>query len=118
MEFTDYNWHDSEIINIEIDRANPGKRDTIVFSINWNDNEKGKLIFEDVYWADLKLNFGIIANECIDEAFTIGIEDEDFQNLYKKWNGAINNIKLNTYLIRTISTGSEIKIIAKTFKIV
>ncbi len=118
MKFEEYCWHDSEIINIEINRSEPGKKDTIVFTINWQENKIGKIIFEDVYWASLNLNFGVIADECIDDAFIASINDEDLKRVYQKWNGLIDTIKLDCYVIKTISTDSEIKIIARTFKVI
>jgi len=116
MKFDEYYWHDSEIRNIVIDRSQPGEQDTILFEINWVDSGEGKLIFENVYWAKLNMNFGIAASESIDFAFATTDDDSDLVNLYKIWNGKINDIKLTCYVIKTLSTGSEMKIIAKTFK--
>lgn len=118
MKFDDYYWHESEIISIEIDRTKPGERDTILFNINWNESGQSKLIFEDVYWARLNLNFGIVASECIDFAFVADSEDSDLIALYKIWNGKLGNLGLACYVIKTLSTGSEMKIIAKSFKVI
>lgn len=38
-------------------------------------------------------------------------------NFYSKWKGAMNEVKLNTYKIALNSTGGEITIIAKSFRI-
>lgn len=61
MNFEDYHWHDTQIKNIEIDRSNLGKNDIVSFELNWADKSSGRLIFEEVYWARLNLNFGIVA---------------------------------------------------------
>ncbi|TCC96388.1 hypothetical protein [Pedobacter psychroterrae] len=116
MKFEEYYWHGSEIRNIEIDRRQPGENDTISFEIDWSDSGEGKLIFEDVYWTKLNLNFGIVAPECIDLAFVSTDDDSDLIAFYKLWGNRINDIKLTCYVIKTLSTGSEIKIIAKGFK--
>lgn len=118
MNFGDYCWHDTQIKNIEIDRSNPGNNDVVSFELSWADESSGKLIFEGVYWARLNLNFGIIASECIDAAFVAECNDEDLINLYKLWRPIIGEINLNCYVIKIISTGSEIKIIAKGFKMI
>jgi hypothetical protein len=117
MNFEDYHWHDAQIKNIEIDRSNLGNKDIVSFELNWADKGSGRLIFEEVYWSRLNLNFGIVASECIDNAFVTEQNDEDLINLYKLWTPMIGDINLTCYVIKTISTGSEIKIIAKGFKV-
>lgn len=37
--FNDFYWHDAVITNIEIDRHNPGKEDTIAFAIEWPEGQ-------------------------------------------------------------------------------
>ena len=118
MNFNDYRWHDAVIKNININRDNPGVNDSILFDIDWPD-DKGKitLVFEEVYWAEMKLNFGIVAEETILDSFEMDNNNQDLTNFYSKWKGAMNDVKLKTYKIKLNSTGSEIKIIAKSFKI-
>lgn len=118
MKFEDYYWHDSEIRNIAIDRTNPGNKDTIVLEIDWTDKGLGQLVFENVYWASLNMNFGIVAVECIDSAYVADQNDIALNNIYQKWNGLINDVKLSCYVIKTLSTGSEMKIIASGFKVI
>src|SRR5690242_3245103 len=116
MDYNDYCWHDAIIRNIHIDRINPGIRDTIKLEIEWPE-KKGKaiFIFEEVYWAEMKLNFGIVADETILDSMELDNNNQDLVNFYKKWNGAMNDVVLKTYKIELNSTGGEIKIIAKTF---
>jgi hypothetical protein len=116
-DFNDLHWHDSVIKRIEIDRNNPGSTDTILLEIAWYNNGVNKIIFEDVYWSKLDMNFGIVAPEQIDYAYIVDESDKSLTDLYNRWGGLINNIKLSCYLIKTISTGSEIRIIAKGYKI-
>ena len=117
MDFNEINWHDSIIKSIIIDRNFPGKNDTVKFEIEWSDNGKGELLFEEVYWANLNLNFGIVAEESILSALTLGVNDTDLISLYTKWKGLINDVKLNVYIINLNSSGGLIKIIAKSFKV-
>jgi len=119
MNFNEFHWHDAIIRNIQIDRLNPGKEDSVVFEIEWPD-EKGKatLVFEEVYWAMLNLNFGIIADETILNAMVLDEDNEDLNNFYSKWRGAMNEVKLSTYKISLNSTGGEIKVISKGFRVV
>jgi hypothetical protein len=118
MKFDDFYWHDAVIKNIIIDRTNPGEVDEINFEIKWpNENDIKTLVFEGVYWANFKLNFGIIAKENILDAFELNEDDEDLKNFYLDWKGAMNEVKLRSYKIVLNSTGGEIKIIAKKFRV-
>ncbi len=118
MKFKDFHWHDAIIRNIQIDRNNPGNDDSVWFEIEWSENnEKGLLVFEEVYWTSMNLNFGIIADESILVATQLDEQNEDLSKFYLKWKGAMNDVKLNTYKIELNSTGGEIKIIAKTFRV-
>jgi hypothetical protein len=117
MNFNDIYWHDAIIKNIQIDRNSPGIKDTIIFEVELPE-EKGKtnFIFEEVYWASMNLNFGIVANETILSASELEESDQDLKNLYSKWKGVISDVKLKIYKFSLNSTGSEIKIIAKRFR--
>jgi len=119
MNFNDFNWHDAIIKNILIDRRSPGILDEIVFDIEWTE-EKGKVkfIFKDIYWANMNLNFGIVADETILNAFSMNDNDEDLIAFYSKWKGMMNVVNLNSYIINLNSTGGKIKIIAKGFKVI
>lgn len=116
MNFNEYYWHDAIIKNIQIDRTNPGVKDTILLEIEWPENKnKSNFIFEEVYWACFNLNFGIASDETILRAELIEGQDVDLDNFYLKWNGAMNDVKLYAYKIELNSTGGSFKILAKKF---
>jgi hypothetical protein len=118
MNFKDFYWHDSVIKNITINRDNPGIKDEIKIEIVWDDNdERVNFVFEGVYWTRMDLNFGIVANENILQAYLLPSNDEDLINLYSSWKGFLDDIKLNVYEIELNSTGGRIKIIAKGFRV-
>lgn len=112
----DFYWHDSELTNIIINRSDPGNIDEIILEIDWYDTGPGKIIFEDVCFARLTLNMAIIARESIDNAF-ISQDDTDTLDFYKKWKRLMDDWELNCYVIKTSSTASEIKIVAKNFRV-
>jgi len=114
---TDLYWNDSVLTKIEIDRSNPGNQDTIVFEIDWYDLGPGKLVFNEVYLAKMNLNFGIVASECILNAFEADENDPDIIDLYAKWKGMLDKVELHGYVINLNSSGSEIKILAKSFEV-
>ncbi|MGN6566868.1 MAG: hypothetical protein ACTHJ0_02885 [Flavipsychrobacter sp.] len=116
MDFDkDFYWHDSILERIMIDRTDPGNSDTIVLEIDWYDEGPGRLIFEEVRLAKFSLNMGIIALETMDKGYTVD-NDPDLLNYYARWKGLFDDVKLNTYVIKTLSTGGEIKIIAESFR--
>jgi hypothetical protein len=116
MKFNNLCWHDAIIKNIQIDRNNPGNIDTIAIKILWPDNQLNDVIFEDVYWSRMTLGFGIVADECIYEAFITLNDDPDLVSFFSRWKGMITG--LNCYVVKTSSTGSEIKIIAKNIRLI
>lgn len=115
MEFNELYWHDSVIKKIEIDRNHPGENDTISFEIDWYDTGISKILFEDVYWLRMDMNFGVIAEESIYEAYIAPNDDIDIVRFNEKWSGILKGA-LPCFIIKTASTGSEIKIIAKKFR--
>lgn len=118
MEFNEYDWHDAILKKITINRDNPGIKDEIEMEIIWTNNEvKVNFVFEEVYWARMDLNFGIVTNENIFQSNLLSKNDEDLINFYSRWNGLMDDIKLNVYEILLNSTGGKIKIIAKNYRI-
>ena len=117
MEFNNFEWHDSIIKNVIIDRNNPGKNDILQMEIIWPDGTNNTIYFKDVYWANLDMNFGVVSSESVFKAYSEGKENEILRSFYKKWKGMINNVDLKFYEIETNSTRSKIKIIARKFEI-
>jgi hypothetical protein len=78
-------------------------------------NKKSFFVFEEVYWASFNLNFGIVCDETILNAVLLDSNDEDLNQFYLKWKGRMDDVKLNSYMIKLNSTGGWIKIIANGF---
>lgn len=116
-KFEDYHWHDSIVHNISLDRSNPGYNDTLELEIAFYPEDKiSKLIFEDLRYLKMDLNFGIIAHETILDAIELENSDEDLKKFYSSWKGHFDDIKLRVFLIDLNSTGGKIKIICESFK--
>ncbi|GAB6010478.1 hypothetical protein [Dysgonomonas reticulitermitis] len=118
MNFNDFYWHDSIIKSIYIDRSNPGKKDEIQLEVELINEGVCILVFKDVYWSSLNLNFGIVAEESILNAKILEKNDVDLANFYSSWNGLMDNLDLKVFLIELNSTGSTIKIIAKDYELI
>lgn len=118
LNFNDLEWHDAVIKNIIVDRNNPGNKDTIEISIVWPSGKKNKIVFNNVYYANLSLGFGVVADEVVSEAQVSYDNDDHLAEIKSMWSKhytAIENIK--AYKISTSSTGSIIKVIAFSFDI-
>jgi len=118
-EFENLEWHDALLKNIIIDRSDPGVLDNIEIIIKWTNGDSSKLIFREVYMANLDLNFGVIADECISHVNLIKKDDPMFSKLIKKWVNLYEGVlDLKGFEIKTITTNSTIRIFSKNIKIV
>lgn len=115
MDFDKLNWHDSVILDININRSKPGINDTINLNIEWYDGKIVTIAFKGVYWAEFNMNFGIVCSETVKHAFSEGKENIIVKDLCKKWKGNLDTVDLNYYEIETNSTKSKIRIIAKSY---
>ena len=68
--FSDLPWHDAELLNIAIDRRNPGENDQVIVDICWPNGKQDTLVFCDCYGLEAKMNFGVIGAEAILNAST------------------------------------------------
>ena len=116
MKFEEIKWHDQILIGIDLDRTNPGINDSIELKVLIDKIEMG-VLFQDVYFADIKMNFGIIAQESINYA-TINNEDIKIPEIQRQWSKVGAELdKLLCFEINTNSTNSLIKIYALSCEI-
>lgn len=111
FDFNDCYWHDSLLVNIFIDRSNPGHKDTLELTVKWcEDRSISNLFFINVYLFKATMNYGIIVKESILGAWIAPADDADLLHFNKKDRG---HIDVNCYVIETNSTGGLIKILAE-----
>ncbi len=111
-KFDDLPWHDSVLLNLEVDRNNPGESDIVKALIKWQDGSQNSIIFNDCYLLDIQMNFGIIAEESILSAACCD-SDEKISSVKKKWSSlGVELDRLRCYKINTNSTNSTLKIYA------
>ena len=116
MEFNDFEWHDAIILSINIDRSDAGNKDEIEFIIS-NDETIYSLRFKEVYQANLSLNFGVISEETIREAYILN-ENDLLNEIKIKWSKIDVSIEeLKCYFIETNSTNSKLFIYSLDFVI-
>ena len=115
FRFQDLYWHDANLLNILIDRKNPGHIDQIRIEVDFPDIGRKKVVFDDCWKADIQMNFGIIANESILRVDVYEQSDE-IEALRKNLKySKLDNLKC--FEIETNSTGGSIKIFAESFKV-
>ena len=112
MRFDNFDWHDSILNSVIINRQNLGLNDIVELDITWPSGERGILLFENVRKCIMDLNSGIDTKDWIYNAYeTEG--DEDFISYKKQVENICNDIdKLKCFVIETSTTGSLVKIFA------
>jgi len=107
--------HDAELLSINIDRLNAGNCDTVVLKVNWPDGSPCTIAFNDCYFFDAQMNFGVVAEESILEAACIE-GTQQILEMKRKWKSmgvALDN--LSCYRVVTNSTKSKIDIYALSY---
>lgn len=115
FDFDDCYWHDSILESVFLDRKELGGNDIIEMVIDWyEERSKSKIVFKGVCLFKAIMNSGIRVKETIDTAYIGTADDPDLINFYKHWKGICDNVELHCYVIKTNSTGSEMKILAQS----
>lgn len=114
-KFNSLDWHDAIISQVAVDRSNPGENDSVSITIQWPDGNKNTIRFNDCYMLDAKMNFGVIAEECILGAECIS-DNEVITEIQKKWKSiGVGLDGLLCFSIETNSTNSSINIYSLSF---
>ncbi|MBK1707283.1 hypothetical protein [Halochromatium glycolicum] len=114
-EFSKLNWHDAELLDIKIDRRNPGERDQVIINVRWPTDEQSELVFSDCYELEAKMNFGVIAPESILDASLID-DSQGLDEVRMKWaHTGVDLGDLKCFEIRTNSTNSLLRIYALSY---
>jgi|GEM_PF-325592 len=113
-ELQSYAWHDVQLLDLSLDRSNPGYSDTVRLVVEWADwtphpEEKRSVIeFSDCYWMEAAMNFGVVCRETFVDAWLEPDHPKigEVQAFLKVEN-------LFCWVFQTNSTGSTIKIVAR-----
>ncbi len=117
QEFNDMHWHDAELKEIIIDRA---QKDKVKLLIHWpetDDNSSSFIEFFGCYAFKSNMHFGINPPDSILDAQCI-THSEELDNLKKIWfEMGLDLSGLHCYRIRTNSTNSTIDIFSLGFEV-
>jgi hypothetical protein len=113
--FNELPWHDSIILEILIDRHDPGKADNVLLRVRWPDEQTSIVRFTNCYALYANMNFGIIADESVRHAEAL-VDSEELRVLRAKWSKAGDIVKqFKSFTIETNSTASMIVIFATSW---
>lgn len=108
-------WHDAAILEISIDRREPGVRDEICLRMRWPDDRRSRLVFTDCYRFTADMNFGIIADDTVLSARECD-ESDAILSLREKWEAlGVNMEDLKVFEIVTNSTATRLVIVARAY---
>lgn len=107
-------WHDVQLLDLTVDRANPGESDTVRLTVEWGPwaphrpEPRSVLEFTDCYRLEAAMNFGVLCRE----TFLTARSDSDHPALarIRAWSGVGD---LFCWVFETNSTASTITIIAR-----
>jgi hypothetical protein len=111
-------WHDAQMLDVFIDRRNPGLRDEIRLSMKWPDETHAIVSFRECYGLIAQMNFGVISDERVLSAQELD-SDPELSEMRRRWQLLDVSLEgLRCYRIETASTASVIKVYASTFDVV
>ncbi|MBR0730813.1 hypothetical protein JQ595_18900 [Bradyrhizobium japonicum] len=115
--FNSLPWHDAELLELAIDRRNPGARDEVRLQVMWPDGGRAILLFRDCYAVTVEMNFGIIAEERIASASLIE-DDPGLTSIRNRWRPlGVSLDVLRCYRLEMASTSSFLRIYAEKFEV-
>lgn len=116
--FNSLPWHDARILELVVDRHDAGERDEVRLRVVWPQGEEATLVFRDCYAMRAEMNFGIIADELIDNAAS-NDADPGLALLQQRWGPlGVSLDGISCYRLEMSSTASGIRIYARNFEIV
>jgi len=105
-------WHDALLLNLFIDRSNPGHADTLELLVEWTDGTQSEIAFHDCYAVNAQMNFNVVCKETI-RSFRVDDDGDDIASIKAKWKASGTRVEgVKRYAIETNSTSSIIKIYA------
>lgn len=113
----DFPWHDSSLLDVFIDRRQPGERDEVSLQIRWVNERKSIFKFSDCYKLYAEMNFGIISEESILRV-SFNKDDLGIAEIQKKWISiGVDLSDLFCGRIETSSTNSKLLIYALSVEV-
>ena len=105
-------WHDAILLDVRIDRENPGAQDRVDISVEWIDGATSVVSFIDCYLLICRMNFGIVASETI-RSFEVTRANPEIREIQESFGlSEERSASLRCYRIETNSTASVLQIFA------
>jgi len=74
-QLLDFAWHDVRLLDIDIDRSDPGNADTVRITVEWAEwephppEQRSIIEFTNCYRLEAVMNFGIVCDESLLDAW-------------------------------------------------
>lgn len=110
--FEELPWHDAEILELAIDRRQPGDADEVLMVIAWPNGRRSSIRFLQCYALSATMNFGVVAAETVRSA-SERADDEELRQHRAKWARlGVDLSALKKFTLETNSTASTIVVFA------
>jgi hypothetical protein len=110
-------WHDAVLLQLTVDRGNPGEIDEILLVVKWPDGTQQQIRFVDCYLLEAQMNFGVVAPESIRDAHC-SKDSSQLSEVRRRWKGlGVTLDDLKCFEVCTNSTASVIRICAREFQV-
>jgi hypothetical protein len=116
----EWDWHDAELLTINVDRTNPGIHDRIELFVSLESRGRARLTFDNVYYSLFNMNFGVVVeNETIYSIRMLDSSDKELNETVSKWNMLYSKIEsIQGLEFITNSTNSRIVVIAENVEVI
>lgn len=118
QNFNSLEWHDATLLQLIVDRRQPGENDQVLLSVEWPDGTRQQIIFSECYELEAQMNFGVLAPESIRDARCC-LDSAHLEKVLQRWKDiGVGLVGLGCFEISTNSTASAIRICARHFQVV
>lgn len=115
--FYELHWHDAELLEVKVDRRNPGENDIVQLRVLWPNGDENSVIFGECMEFHASMNFNFVGAEPILDA-TVHYASEDLTRIKKLWQDSGANFDtLRCYEIEMNTSASILKIYAREFSV-
>ncbi len=118
-KFKEIEWNKVIIKGMNIKRQDENLDDKLCFYVNYSGKENVKIIFERVYWCEVKFDWSDSLTNKITNAEVISDpRNTEIKEWKRKWSAMWNTKNINVFEFTLQETKRKIKIVAANFYVV
>lgn len=112
--FNNLPWHDAALLDVRVDRREPGRRDELELCVRWPDGQGAVIRFTDCYRLELRMNFGVLGVDSIAGANCVA-DSPALDETRRRWARVADLARLHEFTLETNSTASSVSVLALDF---